>query len=535
LRRHVRHVTEGLRIKLGVTFVLGAAVCFLAVWAYGREVSVTLLYTADLHGHLGGVLSDREAERGGGLLRCASLIRTIRQQEPNVLLIDGGDLFQGSAESYLTRGDVVIDAVKALRYDALVTGNHEFDWGVANLVRLYTKANIPVLAANITSDTPPAGKRYPWKPFLVTEMGGARVVIVGLANPLTPGWIRPRLLDGLRFDQSVATLRRVLPAAREQHPDALVLAAHQGYRQWGDNAANEINAITRAFPELDVILGAHTHASVEGLELQDSAYIQPGCHGLWLAIVRLKIDTERHCVTKRTAELIPVDSAVKPDPALESSCAGAMKDAQAYLNREIGRAAGQLLAQSRFPGQSQVQTLIARAILDAVEADVVFHGTLTEGSLAMGRITMRDVWRIVPYENTIGVAQLTLGELKEILEENSRYLNSDQFRGVYGVTYAIVKPKSAKSGNCEVQKIRLTDGHVLQEGDRIRVAFNSHDLAAAGVRFPRLREIVDRPTSRLEETAVDTREAVIAYIRKHQPLKEEAGAGARIVRESRSR
>ena len=97
---------------------LVAAVCLLADRVIGREVSVTLLYTADLHGHLAGVVSDRETEPGGGLLRCAALIRNIRKQEPNVLLIDGGDLIQGSAAGFLSQGDVMIDAVKTLRYDA---------------------------------------------------------------------------------------------------------------------------------------------------------------------------------------------------------------------------------------------------------------------------------------------------------------------------------------------------------------------------------------------------------------------------------
>ena len=509
---------------------LVAAVCLLADRVIGREVSVTLLYTADLHGHLAGVVSDRETEPGGGLLRCAALIRNIRKQEPNVLLIDGGDLIQGSAAGFLSQGDVMIDAVKTLRYDALVTGNHEFDWGAANLIRLYARVEIPVLAANIASRDKRAGDRFPWRPFLVKDVGGVRVVIIGLANPMTASWIRPRLLDGARFDSSVPALRRVLPAVREQHPDVLVVAAHQGYRKWGDNAANEINAIIRSFPEIDVVLGGHIHQAMEGLELRGVAYIQPGAYGLWLAKIRLQVDTERHCVISRMAELIPVDAEVRPDPVLEQQCAGMLKRSQAYLNREIGRAAGDLLARSRYPGQSQVQRLIARAIAAAVKADVVLHGTLSAASLSAGRITMRDIWRIVPYENTVGVAHLTGEELREILEENSRYLKSSQFRGVEGLTYDMVGRKSSGSRLYNIQNIRLADGRVLKERERIKVACNSYDLASAGGRFMRLREIADRPFSRLEETEVDTREAVIAYIRKHQPLEMEAVAGARIVR-----
>lgn len=520
-------------MKTTLSIALAAAFCLLAGWIIGREVTVTLLYTSDIHGHLTGVTSDRKAKPDGGLLRCATLIGDIRKREPNVLLIDGGDLIQGTAVGFLNRGDVMIDAVSTLRYDALVVGNHEFDWGTANLVRLYARTEIPILAANIASSGTQPRDRFPWRPFLVRDVDGARVVIIGLANPMTASWIRPRLLDGLRFDSSVAALRRVLPAVREQNPDVLVVAVHQGYRKWGDNAANEINAITRSFPEIDVLLGGHIHQPVEGMELRGIAYIQPEAYGLWLGKVSLRVDTNQHRVISRVAELIPVDSRIKPDPVLKQQCAGELNRSQAYLDRKIGRAAGNLRSKSRFPGQSQVQRLIARAIAEAVKADVVFHGTLSSASLTAGRITMRDLWRIVPYENTIGVAHLTAEELREILEENSRYLKSKQFRGVEGVTYDIAGRKSPGSRFYNIRNIRLADGRVLKEGERIRVAFNSYDLASAGARFPRLREIADRPSSRLEETDVDTREAVSAYIRKHQPLEEKAVAGARIVRKSK--
>lgn len=503
-----------------------ALLCLLAGLAPGREVSVTLLYTADIHGHLEPGLAPGSSTPSGGLLRCASLVRDIRRRETNVLLIDGGDLFQGTAVSWLTRGRVMSDAVKTMGYDALVPGNHEFDWGVAGLLDLYDRAQVPVLAANIAPADAP-GAAQPWRPFLVKELPGVSVAVVGLANPLTPCWIRPRLLGGLSFEQSVSAIRRILPAVRERKPDVLVLAVHQGWREWGDDAANEINAIARAFPEFDVILGAHTHQAVNGADLHGILYLQPECHGRWLAKVTLRVDTEKHRVVGRHAELVAVGTDVRPDSALAAACAGALQAERDYLGQTLGRADAELTAQTRFPGQSQTQSLIGRAILEAVAADAVFHGALSEAGLSCGPIDLRDVWRIVPYENTIGVARLTLDEVREVLEENSRYLKTGHFRGVVGLTYELYpsQPPGAR-----VRNIRLADGRVPPDGERIRVAFNSHDLASAGRRFLRLREIADRPGSRLEETDVDTREAVVAYIRKHSPLNESAAAGARIVR-----
>jgi 2',3'-cyclic-nucleotide 2'-phosphodiesterase/3'-nucleotidase len=497
-----------------------------ASFSLAGETPVTLLFTADLHGHLAGEVSESGMDPAGGLLRCATLIKNLRSQEPNLILVDGGDLCQGTAASFLTRGEVMLVAVKILRYDALVPGNHEFDWGVTNLLRLYDRAQLPVLAANLAGGSTRNGE-LPWRPFLIKEVAGARVAIVGLANPLTPSWIRPRLLGGARFEDSVGAVRRILPAVRAQRPDVLVLALHQGWRPWGDDAANQVNALARAFPEFDVILGAHTHQAVDPIAVQSALYIQPAAYGLWLAKVRLLVDTRRQRVTRRTAELLEVENTLQPDPELEAACAAALEAERTYLRQELGQAAGELQAKSDYPGQSQIQALIARAFLEATGADAVFHGTLSGASLARGMIRMQDVWRIVPFENTIAVAALAPDELREILEENCRFLKTDQFRGVYGFTYEFYpdRPPGAQVGN-----IRLADGRGWLEGERIRVAFNSHDLASAGGRFARLREIADRPSSRLEETALDSREAVIAYIRKHSPLEIEAVEGVRIMK-----
>ncbi len=509
--------------RAAVFAVLG----LLAARGIAAEVSLTLLYTADLHGHFEATAAGGDAALSGGLLRCAALIRALREQEPNLLLLDGGDLFQGTAAGYLDRGDTVMSAVRMLGYDALVPGNHEFDWGAANLLRLYRQGGIPVLAANLRPAAGGGRDAPPWQPFLIRELSGVRVAVVGLANPLTASWIRPRLLDGLEFQGSVAALRRILPAVRQQQPDVLVLAAHQGWRRWGDNPANEINAIARAFPEFDVILGAHSHQAVESAEVNGVLYVQPECHGRWLAKVSLRVDPARRRVTWRRSELLAAGPGVAPDPILARACAGALAGAREVLDREVGRAAADHEAASRYPGQSRVQALIARAIAEATGAEVVFHGALSEAALRRGRIRMRDLWRIVPYENTLAVAALTPDELREILEENSRFLKSEQFRGVYGIVYDL---RPSRPEGDRVSRLRLADGREPEPDRRLRVAFNSHDLASAGGRFPRLREIAERPSSRLEETDLDTREAVLAYIRKHTPLDVPAEEGARLAK-----
>ena len=510
-------------------------VCFLCP-SSAREIEINILHTADLHGHLEPVAVAEANERAGqpasfarvtagGLLRCATIMNGIRAQETNVVLIDCGDLFQGSVESYLTRGEVMMKAVKHLRYDALVVGNHEFDWGVEQLRVLYLKTEIPVLTAGIAA---PENKTLPWsRPFLVRQIDGVKLVIIGLTNPLIPKWQRPRLLGDLQFPETLEALRAALAQARKIKPDILILAVHQGWRQWGDDQANAINSIAKAFPDFDLIIGAHTHQAIEAQEVNRIVYTQAGYYGLWLGKVWCRFDSERHALTKIETRLIVVGADVPPDTALEGLVSDDLRSAKSYLRRKVGDSEREITSEAKNPGQSEVQTLIAAAISESVEAEVVFHGTLSSASLPRGAVRMADVWRIVPYENTIGKGRLTFAEVREILEENSRYYGKDQFRGVYGITYDL-NPR-APSGE-RVSNLRLSNGREIKNDERILFAVNSYDLASAGGRFPRLREIMERPEAALEETNKDTREAVIEYIGAHSPLNIKTAPGARIVK-----
>jgi len=513
--------------------------CLLSILApcSAREIELTILHTTDLHGHLEPAAVEGATGRAGlpaedvpqvlpagGLLRCATLINEIRARETNVVLVDCGDLFQGSAESYLTRGEVMMKAVKYLRYDALVVGNHEFDWGGERLRAFYLKAEIPVLSAGIAApaNTPP------WsQPFIVRQFDGIKLVIIGLTNPLIPKWQRPRLLGDLQFPQTLDALRAALVQARKVKPDILVLAVHQGWRQWGDDQANKINGIAKAFPDFDLIIGAHTHQAVEGNEVNRIVYTQAGYYGLWLGKVRLTFDAAKRQLTRIKPQLIAVGADIQPDEKLQELVAEPLRSARSYLVQKVGESARELGIREKTPGQSEVQTLITAAIAAAVEAEVVFHGTLSSASLPRGAVRMADVWRIVPYENTIGKAWLTPVEMREILEENSRYYGKDQFRGVYGITYEL-NPR-APSGE-RVSNLCRSNGRPIKSDERISFAVNSYDLASAGGRFSRLREIMEKPEAKLEETDKDTREAVVDYLKKHSPLDIQAVPGAVVAK-----
>jgi 5'-nucleotidase / UDP-sugar diphosphatase len=485
--------------------------------AAARRVEITVLHTTDLHGHVLPTRDYEGRENVGGLLRCSTLIQQLRAECPNVLLIDCGDLFQGSAESLLTHGQIMVKALGWLSYDAWILGNHEFDWGLDRLVSLHNDARIPMLCANMTARP---GMEQPLPkvaPFVVRTVEGVRIAIVGLITPGVPTWSRPNLLGPELFDRSVAALQRIMPAVRAAEPDIIVLGTHQGYKPQGDDNANEIRAIASAFPEIDVIVGGHSHRVVESARLGGTLYTQAGYYGIWLGRVDLAYDTVERRLIRREASVLPVGDRYPVDAKMEVFLGKDLAVARTYLAEKIGSAGEPLPASPHDArGRSPVQMLICRAIAQATGAGVVLHGVLSEDGLAAGDLRMQDAWTIVPYENTIGVALLTPGEIMEILDENERQRGTAHYMGMFGASATVERQPD---GTRRAVSLRLADGSAPHPRERIKVAMNSYLLASGGGRFRRTRELVEQPEARLTMTATDTRTAVVEYIRRHSPLR----------------
>jgi len=502
--------------------LLAIWLAFLATRLYARDVSITILHTCDLHGNVLPTESYEGKTNLGGIARCATAIRRVRAQTKNVLLLDAGDTLQGTAVSLLSDGQVMVKCLNYLHYDAWIWGNHEFDWGLDKLGACADRAEMPILNANVQTagrGGNPISQRIAsrLKPYVLREVDGVKVAIIGLNTPGIPNWSRPRLIDGLKFVDSVETLRKVLPEARAAGAQALVLVCHQGYRETGDDYANQINAIARNFPELDVIIGGHTHRNFPEFKVHNVLYCQADYYGIYLGRIDLVVDTDTGRVVKRQANTLLMDDRIPLDEGIRHLAANETDRAEKVLNTVIGEAAGEFGARAAPRKETPIHDLILRAIAEGlrargVEVDAVVHGVFEhQATLKKGAITVGDIWRVVPYENTIGVAQLTPAELREVLDENAGAYTSHAFRGIWGLKW--VFDPDGRKGERTLALLR-PDGLLLADGQRLAVAFNSYDLAGGGTRWKRLRELVDRPEARLLEYDFRTREAVVDYIRK---------------------
>src|SRR5205823_12906528 len=152
----------------------------------GGLVQISILHTTDLHGHILPTTDYARNPDLGGFARCATQIRRWRRQNRNSILIDIGDVYQGTDVSLRTNGTLMIDLFNHLKYDAWIVGNHEFDWGVETFANAVGKSEMPVLAANMSMEGKPseiAAKPFTKiQPYILKEIDGIRIAIIGLTT-----------------------------------------------------------------------------------------------------------------------------------------------------------------------------------------------------------------------------------------------------------------------------------------------------------------------------------------------------------------
>src|SRR5438034_2889163 len=234
-------------------------------------VWISILHTTDLHGHILPASDyDGNPDRGG-LARCVTQIRRWQQENPNSILIDVGDVYQGTDVGLRSKGDLMIDLFNYLKYDAWVIGNHEFDWGIQPFQQVLQRSVMPVLAANTVLEGRPADgfrdAKHPFakiQPFLLKEIAGIKLAIIGITTPGMLFWLRPEFTRGIEFQNPIEPVRRAIARAKSEGADAIVLSGHMGLktRSGGDDFANTVMALTSEFPEAAVSIPGHTHLTV---------------------------------------------------------------------------------------------------------------------------------------------------------------------------------------------------------------------------------------------------------------------------------
>src|SRR5881628_1796577 len=385
-------------------------------------VCVSILHTTDLHGHILPTADYNGNPDYGGLARCAAQIRRWRRQNSNSILIDVGDVYQGTEVSLRNKGKLMIDLFNHLKYDAWIVGNHEFDWGIETFIDALQRSTMPVLAANTLLNGKPAGASSESEhsfakiqPLIIKEIAGIKLAVIGVTTPGMPFWLGPEFTRGIEFQNPVEPVRRAMAKAKHEGADAIVLSGHMGLkmRTGGDDFANTVMALTSEFPETAVFIAGHTHQIIPSRITNGVLFTQADHFGIHVGRVDLLFDRNSKKLLHREAVCEFMDNRFSLDPAVISRAKSQLAESDAALAQPIGELAETFRARSRPGEPSDVEILIGAAIVEAlrecsVAVDGVMHGVFDEKrDFAAGPKTVNDIWNILPYENYIVTAELS--------------------------------------------------------------------------------------------------------------------------------
>ena len=487
----------------------------------GETVTLSVLHTTDLHGHILPTIDYEDHPDVGGLARCATQIRQWRRENPNSVLIDIGDVYQGTEVGLDTRGAVMIRCLNALAYDTWAVGNHEFDWGMKPFAEAVKLSAMPVLSGNALIEGRSAGairdgSFSQLKPYLLKEIAGFRLAFIGLTTPALSTWIPPENLKGFEVLDPIESLRALLLEVQALRPDAILLAGHMGLTR-EDDYANRVGALTREFPQLAVFLGGHTHKNHPGELVNNVLYTQADHYGIYAGKVDLTFDRATRRLLKREAVTVRMDNSIPLDPLVLSLAHADLAAADQRLMQPIGELIEPFGVTTAWGRPSDVERLIGSSILAAlrkegVEIDAVVHGLFDDKHpLAAGTKTMADAWNVLPYENQIVTIELTRDDLFALAND---FGSTRDFRNIMGLRVI----GSQEGGRGKIVDLRAANGSPLPVKSTYRIALNAYDAQSGGQRFLTVAKLASRPSNRRMLYPMQIRDALIDFFVTHRKV-----------------
>jgi len=402
-------------LNLVLTFLF---FCSAATWA-GEPVNLRILHLNDFHGFAEPNKSAGNPERLGGIAYLAGEVNRLRSERPTLLLA-AGDMIQGNPWANLFEGKSTIEVMNAMQFSAMVLGNHEFDFGQEVLKKRLEEARFPVLAANVQGLTG-------IKPYVIKELSGLKIAIIGLVTENTPTATHPKNVKGLIFVSPVDSAKQVLKEL-DPKPDLVIVLAHLGLPAE--------RRLAKALKEIQVIVGGHTHSRIDTpIKVNETVIVQAWEHGKVLGLLDLTVQDGK--VIHYEGKLIPIQpDRLPPDPAVAKIVDNYQNQVTALLNEVIGETQVDLQATGARNGETNLGDLVADILREDTKADVaLINGGGLRTDILKGPIRMKDLLSVLPFRNFPMVIKVTGKELKAILEHGLSDLSGSggQFPQISGM------------------------------------------------------------------------------------------------------
>lgn len=471
-----------------LTFILHGLFCVMAVQSAcaTEPVQLRILYLNDFHGYAEPYPSSGHPEKLGGAAFLADEIQRQRENH-STLLLAAGDLIQGNPWANLFEGKSTIEWMNALDFSAMTLGNHEFDFGVDVLNQRVRQARFPVLAANVRG-LPSI------QPYVIKELSGLKVAIVGLVTEDTPVTTHPKNVKGLTFSPVADAAQKIITELNNR-ADLIIVLSHLGF-------AGDIQ-LAKTVKGIHVIVGGHSHTRVEKpMKVDETLIVQAWEHAKALGILDLTIQ-ERKVIQYdgRLAFIEPEKG--KPDPVTLEIIDRYQKKAADILNEVIGEAQVDLKGKTSRSGETNLGNLVADILRQKTGSDLaLINGGGIRADILKGPIRMNDILSVLPFTNHPVVLKVSGNELKDIFEYGIADLDgtAGRFPQVSGIkiTYQAAHPIGQR-----ITRMTIAEAPVKPEGWYTLVT--NDFLAAGGDGYVTLKNILDTMDSKASGSTQDNR------------------------------
>jgi 2',3'-cyclic-nucleotide 2'-phosphodiesterase (5'-nucleotidase family) len=492
----------------------------LGLWQ-GPPRRLRIVATNDFHGALEPRADSGGVRRGGAAALATVVRRALAECAPPTcvaLLVDGGDMFQGTPASNLAFGRPVVELFDTLGYAGAALGNHEFDWGVDTLRARMRDARYAILGANVRYAD---GRDVEWIPNdTVVERGGLRIGIIGVATVETPRVTRAGNTAGLRFDAPAPIIDSIARALRAKGVNAVVVVAHAG--AFCDGAGNaecrgEIIDLARSLTEpIDAIVSGHTHSVVD-TDVRGIPVVQARSSGRAVGVVDLPLGPPQNGDAPRPHVRDVLADSVPADPVAAALVRRALAEVSAVVGREVATIAQRL---SRSGNQYALGNLVADAQRWKTGADVaVTNNGGIRADLPAGVATYGTLYEVQPFGNSLYRLRVSGSALRAYLEQQVARERIGIHVSGLRLSYDPARPAGAR-----ITKLVLEGGKPIRDEATYTVVMN--DFMATGGDGMALGGGVPAESSRIDDLS-----ALIDYLRGlPQPVR--APDGARITRDA---
>ncbi|NGU66402.1 LPXTG cell wall anchor domain-containing protein [Clostridium perfringens] len=443
-----------------------------------KEVEIPIVTFNDFHGSLA------ESKSDVGAAKLVGEIKRVKEENPNTVVVTGGDIYQGSAMSNLLKGKPVTAMLKEMGLEFSAVGNHEFDWGYDHIPDWAKAGEFDFLASNIYEKE--TGEPVEWaKPYGVVEREGKKVGFIGLATPETAYKTKPDNVAHLEFKDPVeATKTWVNYLENEEKVDAVVVLSHLGSEQNRETGeiTGEIVEVAEV-PGVDAIISAHSHQRVEG-KVNGVPVIQAYKNGRNLGYVNLKFDDKNELVvTTKLDDISKRKDTLPVDKNMEDILAKFEADLAPVMNEKVTDLSVDL-PHNRDTGVSPMGATVAETMRRIVDADIaITNGGGVRAPLMTGTITVGDMYTILPFDNTLVTMEMKGSDIIKVLEHG---IEPDNFGWGQHAGVKLWYTPGAERGE-KITSVRLADGTKLENdkyytvvtNDFMAVGGDSYDFSAA--------------------------------------------------------